>query len=127
MVKKLDDNQKRDVLTMFNYKYSVRDIADKFDVSDELIRSVIQQYEFDRTGEFLTIREINKASTNYKGREGKYYSKYGFNQLKIGECSIVKGDFVKVRMLAYRCKYKWGQMFLVKDLGNGMVKIERYK
>jgi len=38
MVKKLDDKQKRDILVMFQYKFNVRDIADKFDVKDDLVR-----------------------------------------------------------------------------------------
>lgn len=54
-------------------------------------------------------------------------SRYGFGSLSIGESMEVKGVYRIIRISAYGFRKRWGMCFLVKDLGEGKVLINRYK
>lgn len=54
-------------------------------------------------------------------------SRYGFGDVEIGGSVVVEGEYRIVRISADGFRKRWGMCFLVKDLGEGKVKIERYK
>lgn len=54
-------------------------------------------------------------------------SRYGFGSLSVGESLEVSGVYRIIRISADGFRKRWGMGFLVQDLGDGKVKIHRYK
>ena len=121
MVKKLNENECRDVCTLYKYKVSVEDISKRFGVSRDMVYRIIKND--DKYG--VVMRE-RKAIHNVKYYD-KIHSKYGFGELGVGDKVVVEGDFNKVRISSYGFRKTWGAYFFVKPAGEGKVFIERYK
>ena len=54
-------------------------------------------------------------------------SKYGFADMEIGDVRVVSGIYSIIRISADGFRKRWNIWFYTTDLGNGQVKIERYK
>lgn len=67
---------------------------------------------------------MHPSSIKYGNRSS---SRYGFGKMEVGESIVIVDIFSRVRRASYTAREKWGTMFLVKDLGDGKVQIERYK
>lgn len=121
MTKKLTLNEHRDVMTLFKYKVSVGDIAERFKVSRETIYRIIKD-----DVKYKAVLEEKRAVNKVKFYD-RIHSKYGFGEVEVGGSIVVDGDFSKIRCASYRFKEKWGAYFYVRPMSEGKVKIERYK
>jgi len=54
-------------------------------------------------------------------------SKYGFADMEVGDVRVVSGIYSIIRISADGFRKRWNIWFYTTDLGNGQVKIERYK
>lgn len=114
MTKKLSIEEQRDACTLYKYKVSVREIAQRYGVNGDTIRRVLHENKVQPPRPKVVIYD-------------RMNSKYGFGQIEVGDTRIVEGDFQKIRVSAYGFRKKWGAYFFVKPAGEGKVLINRYK